>query len=158
MTQNWWLTMVWNANFFYAAWAVTYIASGIIAVTDFATVQSGLCWWENIKWHSSKRLVADFAYLEEGQIAAPLDAGDLQVAHNHFAVLIELLQRTVLLVQVRGTAQLVLCARADCKNRREILKQKKRNMTLEAICLLQQNTILGSSTVQINPKQEWTQK
>lgn len=71
------------------------------------------------KTGESKRPIAGSAYLEEGQVAAALDAGDLQVAHDHFAVLVELLQRAVLLFQVRGTAQLVLCAWADCKNRTE---------------------------------------
>lgn len=44
-----------------------------------------------------------------------LNAGDLQVAHHHLAVLIVLAQGTVLLLQVRQGAQLVLSASTHCK-------------------------------------------
>lgn len=56
----------------------------------------------------------DARYLEEGEVAVPIDAGDLQVPHDDLAVLVELLQGSVLLVQVRECAQLVLCTRANC--------------------------------------------
>lgn len=54
-------------------------------------------------------MVACF-YLEEGEVAVPIDARNLQIAHDHFTILVELLQGAVLLVQVRQSAQLVLCA------------------------------------------------
>lgn len=53
------------------------------------------------------------SYLEEGEVAVSIDAGNLQIAHNNFTVLIELLQGAVLLVQVGQSAQLVLCARTN---------------------------------------------
>lgn len=49
-------------------------------------------------------------YLEEGEVAVSIDAGDLQVAHDNFTVLVELLQGAVLLVQVGESAQFVICA------------------------------------------------
>lgn len=53
------------------------------------------------------------SYLEEGEVAVSINAGNLQIAHNNFTVLVELLQGAVLLVQVRESAQLVFCARAN---------------------------------------------
>lgn len=53
------------------------------------------------------------SHLEEGEVAVAIDAGDLQIAHDDLAVLVELLQGTVLLVQVRQSAQLVLRARTN---------------------------------------------
>lgn len=49
-------------------------------------------------------------YLEEGEVAVSIDAGDLQIAHDNFTVLVELLQGAVLLVQVGESAQFVICA------------------------------------------------
>lgn len=40
------------------------------------------------------------AYPQEGEITAAVDAGDLQVAHDDFAVLVVLAQGAVLLFQV----------------------------------------------------------
>lgn len=57
------------------------------------------------------------SYLEEGEVAVPIDAGDLQVAHDNLAVLVELLQGAVLLVQVGQSAQLVFRARTNCRER-----------------------------------------
>ena len=57
------------------------------------------------------------SYLEEVEVAVAVDAGDLQVAHHHLTVLVALLQRAVLLVQVRQRAQLVLCAGTHCAGR-----------------------------------------
>lgn len=53
------------------------------------------------------------SYLKEGEVAVSFNAGDLQVAHDNFTVFIELLQGSVLLIQVRETAQLVICARTN---------------------------------------------
>lgn len=53
------------------------------------------------------------SYLEEGEVAVSIDAGNLQIAHDDFTILVELLQGAVLLVQVRQGAQLVLCARTN---------------------------------------------
>lgn len=39
-------------------------------------------------------------YLEEGEVAVSINAGNLQIPHDDFAVLVELLQGAVLLVQV----------------------------------------------------------
>lgn len=58
---------------------------------------------------------AQAAYPQEGEVPVVLDAGDLQVAHHHLAVLIVLAQGTVLLLQVRQGAQLVLSASTHCK-------------------------------------------
>ena len=49
-------------------------------------------------------------YSQEGEVPAPVDAGDLQVAHHHLTVLVVLPQGAVLLLQVRQRAQLVLRA------------------------------------------------
>lgn len=57
------------------------------------------------------------SYLQEGEVAVLVDVGDLQISHDHFAVLKELLQGAVLLVQVRQGAQLVLRAGANCRRR-----------------------------------------
>lgn len=53
------------------------------------------------------------SYLQEGQVAVSINAGNLQIAHDNFTVFVELLQGAVLLVQIRQSAQLVLCARAN---------------------------------------------
>lgn len=50
------------------------------------------------------------SYLQEGEVAVSINAGDLQIAHDNFTVLVELPQGAVLLIQVRETAQLVICA------------------------------------------------
>lgn len=39
-------------------------------------------------------------HLEKVQVVVPFDAGDLQVSHHHLAVLVELVQRVVVLVQI----------------------------------------------------------
>lgn len=49
-------------------------------------------------------------YSEEGEVPAAVNACDLKVAHDDFAVLVVLPQGPVLLLQVRQRAQLVLCA------------------------------------------------
>lgn len=59
------------------------------------------------------------SYLEEGEVAVPIDAGDLQVAHDNLTVLVELLQGVVLLVHVGEGAQLVFRARTNCSRERE---------------------------------------
>lgn len=43
---------------------------------------------------------SSWTHLEEGEVAVPVDTGDLQVSHDHLTVLIMLLQGAVLLVQV----------------------------------------------------------
>ena len=58
------------------------------------------------------------SYSEEGEVTAAVDAGDLQVAHHHLAVLVVLPQGAVLLLQVRQRAQLVLCASAHWRRRK----------------------------------------
>lgn len=58
--------------------------------------------------HTNHSQLRHLRYLEEGEVAVPIDAGDLQVTHDDFAVLVELLQGAVLLVQVGQSAQLVL--------------------------------------------------
>lgn len=50
------------------------------------------------------------SYLQEGEVAVSINAGNLQIAHDDFTVLVELLQGAVLLVQVGQSAQLVVCA------------------------------------------------
>lgn len=49
-------------------------------------------------------------YLEEGEVAVPIDAGNLQIPHDDLAVLVELLQGAVLLVQVGQSAEFVFRA------------------------------------------------
>lgn len=49
-------------------------------------------------------------YLQEGEVAVSIDAGNLQIAHDDFTVLVELLQGAVLLIQVGQSAQLVVRA------------------------------------------------
>lgn len=53
------------------------------------------------------------SYLQEGEVAVSINAGNLQITHDNFTVLIELPQGAVLLIQVRETAQLVICARTN---------------------------------------------
>lgn len=53
------------------------------------------------------------SYLQEGKVAISINAGNLQIAHDNFTVLVELPQGAVLLIQVRETAQLVICARTN---------------------------------------------
>lgn len=55
-------------------------------------------------------LIFSCSYLQEGEVAVSIDAGNLQIAHDNFTVLVELPQGAVLLIQVRETAQLVICA------------------------------------------------
>lgn len=55
------------------------------------------------------------AYPQEGEVSVVLDAGDFQVAHHYLTVLIVLAQGSVLLLQVREGAQLVLGASTHCK-------------------------------------------
>lgn len=73
---------------------------------------------------NSKQISPLCSYLEEGQVAVPVNAGNLQIAHDDFAVLVEFLQGAVLLVQVRESAQLVLRARTNYSEREE--KQNKK--------------------------------
>lgn len=60
-------------------------------------------------------------YLEEGEVAVAIDAGDLQIAHDNFTVLVELFQGAVLLVQVGESAQFVICAWTNYKDRKVIV-------------------------------------
>lgn len=53
------------------------------------------------------------SYLQEGEVAVSINAGNLQIAHDNFTVLVQLLQGAVLLIQVGQTAQLVICARTN---------------------------------------------
>lgn len=53
------------------------------------------------------------SYLQEGKVAISINAGNLQIAHDNFTVLVQLPQGAVLLIQVRETAQLVICARTN---------------------------------------------
>lgn len=46
------------------------------------------------------------------------NAGNFQISHDHFTVLIVLAQGFVLLIQVRKGAQFVLCSGAHCKKDR----------------------------------------
>lgn len=71
--------------------------------------------------------MAPCSYLEEGEVAVSIDAGNLQIAHDDFTVLVELLQAAVLLVQVGQSAQLVLCAGTNWRQ-----TQRKEGVTLEA--------------------------
>lgn len=74
------------------------------------------------------------SYLEEREVAVSIDAGNFQIAHDNFTVLVELLQGAVLLVQVRQRAQLVFCAWTNWSER----EAEKNGATLEAICHLEQ--------------------
>lgn len=58
-------------------------------------------------------------YLEEGEVAVPIDAGNLQIPHDDLAVLVELLQGAVLLVQVGQSAEFVLRAGTHWKTETE---------------------------------------
>lgn len=50
------------------------------------------------------------SYLQEGEVAVAINAGNLQIAHDDLTVLVELLQGAVLLIQVGQSAQLVVRA------------------------------------------------
>lgn len=69
--------------------------------------------YDAVNWRKNKPDRVPRPYLEEGQVAVSIDACDLQIAHDDLAVLVELLQGAVLLVQVREGAQLVFRARAN---------------------------------------------
>lgn len=59
-------------------------------------------------------------YLEEGEVAVPIDAGNLQIPHDDLTILVELLQGAVLLVQVGQSAEFVLRAGTHWKTEKKL--------------------------------------
>lgn len=94
--------------------------------TPFILIHSCHCSYQSmIKNHSlktslqyttenNKRLST---HPEERQVTTAIDAGDLQVAHHHLAVLVIFAKGPILLVQVWQSAQFIFCAGAYCRER-----------------------------------------
>lgn len=58
-------------------------------------------------------------YPQKGEVPVVLDAGYFQVAHDYLTVLIVFAQGSVLLLQVRERAQLILCACTHCQDKKK---------------------------------------
>lgn len=57
-------------------------------------------------------------YPQKGEVSVVLDAGYLQVTHDYLTVFIVFAQGSILLLQVRERAQLVLCSCTHCQDKK----------------------------------------
>lgn len=96
------------------------------------------------------------AYPQEGEVSVVLNAGDFQVAHNYLTVLIVLAQGSILLLQVREGAQLVLGASTHCKKPQDTQSesvQKRGTGTAKEIRFVYRDT--GNCNKKMNYSQDW---
>lgn len=78
-------------------------------------------------------------YPQKGEVPVVLDAGYLQVAHDHLTVLIVLAQGSILLLQVRERAQLVLCSCTHCQEKK--IQRKLYNLSMTCTMTMSLSTL-----------------
>lgn len=78
-------------------------------------------------------------YPQKGEVPVVLDAGYLQVAHDHLTVLIVFAQGSILLLQVRERAQLVLCSCTHCQEKK--IQRKLYNLSMTCTMTISLSTL-----------------